>query len=281
MKILFRLTPVLLIAAFVPVTNAQIFYNNPLPSRFFAAFTSTDEIADDTPFSGTQHVGSFSFEYFNQNAGPVNATARFYTVGLTGGVGNLIAAVPINGLAPGTFQFTAVSLFPEQQFDWVATPGLYGLPAVTGGFFSIQFDAPNCGWYESEGPASLNGFYDLSTGQFITFSDDTNASFFLQVSHSTTFPGLAINLLTPTIKGGQADLGTITIYPPRPTVTSVRLMSSRPGIAHVSAAVTIPANTTTTSFAVTTKAVTANTPVTIQVQAGAAKKVAKLTVTAH
>jgi hypothetical protein len=95
----------------------------------------------------------------------------------------------------------------------VATPGMYGLQAPTGGFFSLQFDAPNREWYESEGPASLDGFYDLTTGQFITFNQDSDASIFLQASNSDPFSAAGHLRRRNCIK-------TITIYPPNATTAS-------------------------------------------------------------
>jgi hypothetical protein len=127
---------------------------------------------------------------------------------------------------------------PELQFDWVATPGMYGLQAPTGGFFSLQFDAPNRGWYESEGPASLDGFYDLTTGQFITFNQDSGASIFLQASHSDPFSAAGHLRRRNYIK-------TITIYPP---------------------------NATTASFAISTRPMNVDTPVWIAVRNGGAQK---------
>ena len=80
MKTLGHAAAFLLVLTFASLSNAQMFYNNTGPTTFPAAYASTDEIADDTPFTGTQHVASFTFQYLNQTSGAVNAVVRFNAV---------------------------------------------------------------------------------------------------------------------------------------------------------------------------------------------------------
>jgi hypothetical protein len=189
MKALIQLAAISLMLPFALMANAQTFYDNTSPAAFHAAYQTADEIADDTPFAGTQHVTSLNFAYINSNPGPVNAVVRFYTVNPnTGFIGSLVASVPVNNLAPGSnAQIVTVNLSPSQQFDWTATPGIYRAQSTVGGFVSFQFSAPNhtVGWLEASG-ASIDGFYDVTTNQFLTFQGDTSASFYLQLSGSTT-----------------------------------------------------------------------------------------------
>ncbi len=176
--------------------SAQLFYTNTIYPGFSGSFNSTDEITDDTPFTGTQHVASFTFEYQNLTSAAVSATVRFYGVdAATGGPGALVATVPVSNLAPTTAAITTVSLDASQQFDWTAMPGIYLLQSVTGGFVSIQFSSAQCGWWEAAG-TSESGFYDLTTGQFINFQD-SNASFYLQMSGSTSPVTLASVVASP------------------------------------------------------------------------------------
>jgi hypothetical protein len=152
------LAALLLALTLTSSAHAQLFYNNTLYPGITAAFATTDEMADDTPFTGTQHVGAFTFQYMNLTSGPISATVRFYGVNATtGGVGTLVATIPVANLAPATQQVTTVSLDPSQQFDWTAEPGIFGQQSVTGGFVSIQFAGSQSGWYEAAG-ASANDF---------------------------------------------------------------------------------------------------------------------------
>lgn len=259
-------------------SQAQNFYENTGPTPFNASFTSQDEIADDTPFTGTEHVASFSFQYTNQNAGPVNATVRFYTVDQnTGDPGALIASVPVSNLPAGVNQTAIVNLTPEQQFDWSATPGIYHLSNVSGGFVSLQFAAPECAWHEASGP-SLDGFFDITTGQFMTFNGDTPASFYLTVASSETFPAISLKLTPTSVQGGQPSRGTITLSTPAATPTLVSLSTNAASIAMVPPSITIPPGTAAASFAVRTKPVTTTTQVLIAASSHGTTKTARLTV---
>jgi hypothetical protein len=261
MKTLSYVAALLLAFTFSSVANGQTFYDNTGPAAFRGAYLSADEIADDTPFSGTQHVASFTFAYTNNNSGPVNATVRFYAVNPnTGSVGSLVATVPVNNLAPApNTNIVTVNLDPSQQFDWIATPGIYRLQSVSGGFVSFQFSAADhtVGWQEASG-ASLDGFYDLTTGQFITFQGDTSASFYLQLSSSTVATTVTTVTLNPqTVKGGLSSKATITVTSPAPAGgLVVKLFSSKPGIAAVPASVKIPAGASSVTVPVKTRAVT-------------------------
>jgi len=258
-----------------------MFYNNTGPTPFPAAYASTDEIADDTPFTGTQHVASFTFQYLNQTSGAVKAVVRFYTVDQnTGRPGSLVATVPVDNLAAGMHQFVTVNLDPSQQFDWTAVAGIYRLQSVTGGFVSIQFNASQSGWYEASGP-SIDGFYDLTTDQFITFQGDTSASFYLQVSGSAVAPTLSsVDLNPATVKGGVSSNATITLTGPAPAGGFVvSLHSSKPFKARIPASVTIPEGATSATVVVTTRIVKKTIKATISASLNGALKVATLTLT--
>jgi hypothetical protein len=263
----------------LPRSAKPKFSNNSEPGRFNGSYTTTDEIADDVFFDGTQHVGSFSFRYSNTNSGPVSATARFYTVNSTGGVGSLVATVPIPNLPSGSFETTAVNLQAGQQFDWIASPHVRN-SSGSGGYVSIQFNAPNCGWVESEGPYSLNSFYDLTNGQLVIFQE-SNASFFLQIANSNRFPPLAVNFYDASIFGSEFNTGTVTIYPAPTSDITAELVSSNPAVAQVHPTLTLFAGATVTTFTIKTKAVKVDTPVSIKVQAGTASKIGTFTVTAQ
>src|SRR5690242_7977452 len=140
------------VMTFARQSHAQLFYNNTGFPGVDAAFSTADEIADDTPFTGTQHVAAFTFKYTNTTSGPVSATVRFYGVdAVSGGVGALVATIPVDNLASGTSLLKTVSLDASLQFDWTAQPGIYKLSSVSGGFVSFQFSAPQTGWYEAAG----------------------------------------------------------------------------------------------------------------------------------
>ena len=120
------------------------------------------------------------------------------------------------------------------------------------------------GWQEASG-ASLDGFYDLTTGQFITFQGDTSASFYLQLSGSTVATTVTTVTLNPqTVKGGLSSQATVTITSPAPAGgLVVKLFSSKPRIATLPASVTIPAGASSVTVLVKTKAVTKSTFATI------------------
>ena len=61
MKTLSYIAALLLAFTLTSAANGQTFYDNTGPTAFRAAYLSSDEIADDTPFTGTQHVASFTF----------------------------------------------------------------------------------------------------------------------------------------------------------------------------------------------------------------------------
>jgi len=278
-----HIAALLLASAFTLVAHAQMFYNNTGRQSTVAAFHSSDELADDTPFTGTQHVASFTFEYENNNTFPVDATVRFYNLNTsTGGVGDLVATIPVANLAPGSFQFVTVNLPASQQFDWTAMPGIYGLSNVSGGFVSFQFTGPDfeAGWYEAAG-ASLDGFYDVTTGQFMNFSQDINASFYLQISGAAEASTLSsLRLKTATITGGTTALARVTLTAPAPAGgLLVKLMSSKPSIALPPASVTIPEGITSATVQIRTRVVQSPTKVTISASQATVLKITTLTVT--
>jgi hypothetical protein len=262
MKKFSYLAAFLLALTFASTAHAQLFYNNTSYSGITAAFTSTDEIADDTPFTGTQHVASFTFQYRNQTSGPIDAIVKFYGVDPnTGGVGALVATVPVTNLAPAVSQLTTVSLDSSQQFDWTAMPGIYGQQSVTGGFVSIQFTTPSSGWYEA-GNVSANGFYDVTTGQFISFQE-SNGSFYLQMSASTSPVTLTSVFERPArVKGGVNASARVTLSGPAPAGgLTVSLFSSNTQVARVPVSVTVPVGMTFATVIVRTRPVGTNTDV--------------------
>jgi hypothetical protein len=263
--------------------NAQMFYDNSASQATVGPYSSSDEIADDTPFSGTQHVSSFTFKFSNTTSGPINASVRFYNVNpSTGLVGSLVATVPVDNLSVGQFQFATVNLTPSQEFDWTAMPGIYGLQNVSGGFVSIQFTGADFqkAWYEAAG-ASLDGFVDVTTGQFINFSGDINASFYLQISAAQTAPTLSsIVRKSATVKGGTATLARVTLTAPAPAGgAAVQLFSSKPAVASLPVGVRIPAGAMSATVQITTKPVTATTKLSIAAKYNGVLKVTTLTVT--
>jgi hypothetical protein len=173
MKTLRRLTLLTVALTFTSIAGAQIFYNNTGGQNINGPFLTADEMADDVPFTGTQHVASFTFAYQNLNTTPVTATAKFYGVNATtGGIGDLVATIPVNNLVRGSAQLVTVSLPTDQQFDWTPMPGIDHLSNVAGGFVSMQFTGPDrtAGWWRATG-MSLDGFWDVTTDQFITFQE--------------------------------------------------------------------------------------------------------------
>lgn len=280
MKRLIYVSACFFMLALARPSHAQLFYNNTLFPGVNAAFASTDEIADDTPFTGTQHVASFTFNYMNLASTPVSATVRFYGVNATtGGVGALVATVQVDNLAPATAQLKTVTLDSSQQFDWTAQPGIYGQQSVTGGFVSFQFTSPQSGWYEATG-VSANGFYDLTTGQFITFPD-AEASFYLQMSGSTTPVTLTSFLVSPaTVKGGGKAKARVTLSGPAPTGgLVVGVISSNSKVATLPATVTVPAGASSVTVTVTTKAVRTKTAVALTATLDGATQSAAMLVT--
>jgi hypothetical protein len=280
MKSLIYISACFLMLAVAYPAHAQLFYNNTLFPGINAAYASTDEIADDTPFTGTQHVASFTFNYMNLTSSPTSATVRFYGVDPTsGGVGGLVATVQVDNLAPATAQLQTVTLDASQQFDWTAQPGIYGQQSVTGGFVSFQFSTPQSGWYEAAG-VSANGFYDVTTGQFITFQE-SEASFYLQISGSATPVTLTSFLVNPaSVKGGVKAKARVTLSGPAPAGgVVVSLSSSNPRIASLPATVTVPAGSTSATVTVTTKPVRTKTTLALSATLDGATQTATMVVT--
>jgi hypothetical protein len=269
--------------ALTSLANAQTFYNNTGRQAFTASSGNMDEIADDTPFTGTQHVASFTFAYMNVNPGPVNATVRFYEVNpVTGLLGPLVATIPVENLLPGTGQFATINLTPAQQFDWKATPGIYHLQNVSGGFVSIQFTGAlfQQGWYTAGGP-SLDDFYDVTINQVENFSQDINASYYLQISSITMAPVLSNILINPsTVKGGQSATATVSITSPAPPGgLLLKLHSNKPRIAQIPATVLIPAGATSASVVITTIPVKRENVLVMSVKLNKAMEITNLFVT--
>jgi len=265
------------------LASAQIFYNNSSRQAFTASSGAVDEYADDTPFTGTQHVASFTFEYFNSSTGPVNATVRFYEVNpVTGLPGTLVSTIPVNNLIPGQFQFATVNLPLAQQFDWTATPGIYGLDNVSGGFVSIQFAGElfQQGWATAGGP-SLDDFYDVTTGQIQNFSQDINASMFLIISSKPMAPALSSLTVNPvTVKGGQTSVATVAITAPAPKGgVLVTLHSSGPAVGQIPPSVLIPAGALSASVTIKTRPVTTEKVLVISAQVQKAMIITNLFVT--
>jgi hypothetical protein len=91
---------------------------------------------------------------------------------------------------------------------------------------------------------------------------------------------LASVALNPsTTKGRSAVTGTVTFTAPVTAATTVTLTSNKTAVATAPASVTVAAGASSATFSVTTKAVTANTAVTIKATAGGISKTAALTVT--
>ena len=275
----------LLALPFTSLANAQVFYNNSGNQAFAATAGSTgDEIADDTPFTGTQHVASFSFAYMNTNAGNISATVRFYDVNPTTGLpGALVATIPVNNLIPGQIQIMTVNLPASQQFDWTASPGIYGLQNVSGGFVSFQFTGGaffSEGWYTAGGP-SLDGYYDVTTSQKLNFNQDINASFYLLVSSKAIAPAISNLIVTPnTVKGGQTATATVSItVPAGKNGVLVTLHSSSAAVAQIPATVLIPAGKTSATVTITTKPVKSEKVLVMSAKVQQAMVIANLFVT--
>jgi hypothetical protein len=165
----------------------------------------------------------------------------------------------------------------SQQFDWTAAPGIYGRQDVSGGFVGIQF-SQKAGWCEA-GNTSLDGFYDLTAGQFITFGGDSSASLYLQISGSKMAPAFsALKLSASSIEGGATATGTIVLAYPAPFFgVPVQLSSSNPNLLQVPSVADVPSGAKQTRFQITTKPVSATTSVTITASgAGVVKHVTLL-----
>jgi len=175
-----------------------------------------------------------------------------------------------------------VNLPTSQQFDWTATPDSYNLSNVSGGFVSFQFTGPDhqTGWYEAT-VASLDDFYDVTTGQVINFSGDASASFYLQLSGTAQAPTLSnITLKSSSIQGGTITAASFTLTAPAPAGgLIVKLMSSKPSVARLPATVTIPAGSKSATVRIQTQVVQKPTLVTISAAQGATLRLADLTVT--
>jgi LmbE family N-acetylglucosaminyl deacetylase len=91
----------------------------------------------------------------------------------------------------------------------------------------------------------------------------------------------SVSLRPTSLPGGSPSTGTVTLNGPAPASGATILLSSNnSSVAAVPASVTIPANSTTASFAVSTVPVASNTTVTISGTYGSATRSANLGVTA-
>jgi hypothetical protein len=99
---------------------------------------------------------------------------------------------------------------------------------------------------------------------------------------ATTGPATlsALSVSPTSVTGGASAQGTVTLTAAAPSGGAVvSLSSSNPGAAGVPASVAIPAGATSTTFAVTTSSVTADTSVTVTATYSATSRTATLTVT--
>ena len=95
---------------------------------------------------------------------------------------------------------------------------------------------------------------------------------------TASLTGVAVN--PPSVTGGTPSQGTVTLSAAAPAAGStVTLTSGNTAAASVPASITIPSGATSGTFAVSTQAVTASTPVTITASMGGATQTATLTVT--
>jgi uncharacterized repeat protein (TIGR03803 family) len=111
--------------------------------------------------------------------------------------------------------------------------------------------------------ASLNGS-SVQTSFTITPASSVTLS-----SFTLSQPGIsAPNGSTSSVTGGLSSQGTVNLTGPAPTGGVVVTLSSNNGLASVPPSVAITESSTTTSFAITTQAVTSNTNVVITVTVG-------------
>jgi uncharacterized repeat protein (TIGR03803 family) len=122
--------------------------------------------------------------------------------------------------------------------------------------------------------ASLNG------GSLQTPLTITPASSITLSSLTLSQPGISVpNGSASSVTGGLSSQGTVNLTGPAPTGDVVVTLSSNSGMASVPGKVAITEGNTTTSFAITTQAVTANTNVVITATVNGVSQHATLTLT--
>jgi trimeric autotransporter adhesin len=122
--------------------------------------------------------------------------------------------------------------------------------------------------------ASLNGS-SVQTSFTITPASSVTLS-----SFTLSQPGISVpNGSASSVTGGFSSQGTVNLTGPAPTGGVVVTLSTNSGLASVPASVVITETNTTTSFAITTQAVTSNTNVVIAVAVGGVSQQATLTLT--
>jgi hypothetical protein len=247
--------------AVIANARAGILYDNTGVAVGGGAFLTSDEIADDVTFSGAHTITGFTIEYHADVT--VNATFRFYNADANGRPGTVVAQF-VDTLPAGDNEFTK-TLDATQQFTWTASPNLDG-PAstISGGFFSVQFtntDGSNpgrtAGWHEATG-SSPDGFFDVTTGQFLSFQGDVSASFFLQINEpdGASPPALSSLSVTPsTITGGTTAQGTIVLTNIAPAGGSAVTLTSDNRAVSVPRSVVVPAGQSSITFTVTARRV--------------------------
>jgi hypothetical protein len=119
------------------------------------------------------------------------------------------------------------------------------------------------------------------TGTYVAGQTSNGYSYLYSVQAENVGVSLASVSLNPaTIKGGTSSQGTVTLSGPAPAGGAlVKLASSKIAVATVPANVTVPAGSTSVTFTVTTKIVSASTKVGISASYAGVRKNATLTVT--
>lgn len=188
-----------------PASAETPFYRNLLPGAIsspnYYGFAS-NEVADDTPFTGSHLVSSFRIGY--RSSIPLLANFRFYGVNpATGLPGQLIAQIE-RPLPASDFAQPTITLDASEQFIFTAEPNLFNND-ISGGWVSTQFasaDGSNLNSYNvaaqlATGP-SKNGLYVITTDSFVTILDASGivpVSFYLEMN-SAESTGIAVPKVT-------------------------------------------------------------------------------------
>jgi hypothetical protein len=186
---------------------------------------------------------------------------------------------PQSGNQSNALPFTAISGATSPTVSVAVAPTSTTLQCGKGQQFSANASAT---WSASGGTINSAGMYTAPTspGSYVvTATSVANPLSSGQAVVTVINVALQSASLNPTaVTGGQASMGTVTLNTAAPSGGVTVNLSSNNAAAQVPTSVTVPANTTSASFNVSTSTVSTTTPVTITASYNGASPTAVLTV---
>jgi VCBS repeat-containing protein len=263
-------------------SQGTVTLSGPAPSGGAVVSLSDDSPAATVPASVTVPAGSTSAT-FTITTSPVGSSTAVTISAVYGGV-TKTAVLTVNRPALST-----LSLNPTSVVGGSTSQGRVTLtgPAPSGGAVVSLSDNSSA----ASEPASVtvpggstSATFTITTSPVSSSTAVTISAVYNGVTKTAVLtvnrPALSTLTLSPTtVKGGATSQGTVRLSGPAPTGGIVVSLSDNSQYASEPASVTVPANSTSATFTITTTRVNRSRSVTISAASGGVTKTAVLTVT--